>query len=171
VLLARLLRARGIRGEITAAHFGSTLERFEGLKATLADPREAVPAAEVEVESAWEHNGLLVLKFRGMDTRTDAESIQGFELRVPLLERPPVRAGEYYLTDLIGCEVVERNGNSLGRVIEWQDVGAGLLVVGDEELMIPFARSFCVEIDLAARRIVVELPEGLKELGNKPGRA
>lgn len=137
----------------------------------MADPQQKVPAAQVEVESAWEHNGQLVLKFRGFDTRTDAERIQGFELRIPLADRPPVPAGEYYLSDLIGCEVVERDGNSLGRVTEWQDIGTGLLVVGDEDLMIPFVRSFCVEIDLAARRIVVELPEGLRDLGKKPGQA
>jgi len=100
-MLARLHRARGIRGEIAAESFTGSLERFQGLKAHLADPHGNVPEVPVEVESAWEHNGLLILKFRGFDTRTDAEGFQGLELRIPLAERPPVPAGEYYLSDLV----------------------------------------------------------------------
>ena len=76
--------------------------------------------------------------------------------------------GEYFQSDLIGCEVVDRRtGESIGRVTAWDEGGgAGLLVV-DNNLLIPFARSICVEIDPAAKRIAVELPEGLKDL-NRP---
>jgi ribosomal 30S subunit maturation factor RimM len=60
--------------------------------------------------------------------------------------------------------VDRRSGQSLGRVSAWQEGGgSGLLVVGDG-LLIPFARAICVEISPAARRIAVELPEGLKDL-------
>ena len=73
--------------------------------------------------------------------------------------------GEVFLSDLIGCEVVERGtGESLGSVTGWNDGGAsGLLEVG-KDLLIPFARSICVAIDTAAKRIEVDLPEGLKDL-------
>ena len=87
---------------------------------------------------------------------------------------PPASArtldeGEYFQSDLIGCEVVDRRtGESMGRVTAWDEGGgaSGLLVV-DGQLLIPFARSICVEIDPAAKRIAVELPEGLKDL-NRP---
>ena len=61
---------------------------------------------------------------------------------------------------------VEADGNKLGTVTGWEDFGAtGLLVVkGEKELMIPFAKKFCLEIDVAGKRIVVNLPEGLKEI-------
>jgi ribosomal 30S subunit maturation factor RimM len=60
--------------------------------------------------------------------------------------------------------VDRRTGDRLGRVSGWEEGGgAGLLVV-DEDLLIPFVRAICVEIDPAARRIAVELPEGLKDL-------
>ena len=59
----------------------------------------------------------------------------------------------------------------LGEVIRWQECGGpNLLEVkmrAGGELLIPFARSLCVEIDVAARRIVVDLPEGLKELNRE----
>ena len=163
--LARLLRARGIRGEIAADGMGTRLSRFDGLKrCTLYGPggKERV----VDIESVWEHRNHPVFKFRGIDTMTAAEELQGFELRIPMAERAPVPEGEYFHSDLIDCQVVERDGTVLGAVTAWEAFGgSGILVVtGEKELMIPFAKKFLVEIDVAGKRIVVDLPEGLKDL-------
>jgi 16S rRNA processing protein RimM len=76
--------------------------------------------------------------------------------------------GEYFQSDLLGCEVVDNcSGASLGRVTGWEDAGgSGLLILEGGEL-IPFARSICVDIDPARKRIAVELPQGLKELNTR----
>ena len=120
----------------------------------------------LEIESVWEQKNQPVFKFRGIDTMTAAEELQGYELRIPLEQRAPVPEGEYFHSDLIGCEVVEADGSPVGTVTGWEDFGGtGLLVVkGEKELMIPFAKKICVTIDVAGKRIVVELPEGLKEI-------
>lgn len=122
----------------------------------------------VEVEWVWEHRGRPVFKFRGVDSMSDAELLRGAEVRIPAEERLELPPGEFYHSDLIGCEVVERQtGNVLGTVRELQEFGGpGLLAVqGPEgELLVPFARSICVDIDITGRRIMVDLPEGLKEL-------
>jgi len=145
---------------VTADPLGSGPERFNRIRNTfLVSPGEV--ARPVDIERVWLHDGRLVFKFGGVETRDDAEALRGFEVRIPLSDRAPAPEGTYYQSDLIGCEVVETDGNRLGLVTGWQDYGAaGLLEVG--ELMIPFARSICVEVDMAARRIVVALPEGLK---------
>ena len=120
------------------------------------------------MESAWFHSGTLIFKFRGIDTISDAEALARAEVRVPVAERAPLEAGEYFESDLVGCEVVDRrSGESLGRVTKLEDGGGTGLLVVNGGLLIPFARSICVEIDPAAQRIVVELPEGLKDL-NRP---
>ena len=68
--------------------------------------------------------------------------------------------GEFFQSDLIGCEVVDRRtGEPLGRVTGWEDAGGPGLLVVDGGLLIPFARSICVEIDPAARRIVWNCPK------------
>jgi 16S rRNA processing protein RimM len=146
---------------------GTRLERFEQLqRPTLYGPdgREN----PVEIESVWEFRGHPVFKFRGVDSMTEAEKLQGYELRIPLEERAPAPEGEYFHSDLIDCEVVERTGEPVGVVTGWQDSGGtGLLVVkgeGEKEILVPFAKAVCVEIDVASKRIVVELPEGLKDL-------
>src|SRR5438552_19090097 len=92
------------------------------------------------------------------------------EVRVPLAERVAVGEGEYYVSDLMGCGVRERGTSGrLGVVTGWQEAGgAGLLEVGegDDKLLVPFARSICVEVDTRAKRILVDLPEGLKDLNH-----
>jgi 16S rRNA processing protein RimM len=121
-----------------------------------------------EIESAREHAGQLILKFRGVDTISQAEEIENAEVRVPFAQRADLPEGEFFQSDLIGCEVRDRtSGQPIGLVTGWQDAGgAGLLEIGDN-LLIPFAKAICVDIDTRAKRILVDLPEGLKDV-NRP---
>jgi 16S rRNA processing protein RimM len=161
IAVALLGKTRGIRGEITALPLSPKPERFKGLEEVFLFGN----GERVEVENTWFHQETLIFKFRGVDTISDAERLYGAEVRVPIEQRIPLEPGEFFQSDLIGCEVIDRrSGQSLGRVSAWQDGGgSGLLVVG-EGLLIPFVRAICVEISPAARRIAVELPEGLKDL-------
>jgi 16S rRNA processing protein RimM len=103
-----------------------------------------------------------------VDTISDAQRLTGVEVRVPASQRTPLDPGEFFQSELMGCDVVDRRtGQSLGTVTGWEDSGGSGLLVVEGSLLIPFARSICVEIDPATRRIAVELPEGLKEL-NRP---
>ncbi|MBZ5724077.1 MAG: ribosome maturation factor RimM [Acidobacteriia bacterium] len=168
VAVALLGKTRGNRGEVTALALSSKPERYQALREVyLFGGHTPATGQMFEVESVWFHDATLIFKFRWVDTITDAERLAGAEVRVPASQRAPLDAGEFFQSDLIGCEVVDRRtGESLGQVSAWQEGGgAGLLVVGD--LLIPFARAICVEIDPARKRIAVELPEGLKDL-NRP---
>ena len=169
VAIALLGKTRGNRGELTALALSGKPERFETLESVfLFGAGMPDEGARYQVENTWFHNGVLIFKFRGVDTIADAERLSGAEVRVPLSERTPLDPGEYFESDLLGCEVVDRRtGESLGRVTRWDDGGSSGLLVVDGDLLIPFARSICVEIDPAAKRIAVDLPEGLKEL-NRP---
>jgi 16S rRNA processing protein RimM len=164
VTVALLGKPRGNRGEVTAVAFSGKPERYEALREVFLFP----PGRKWSVESTWFHNGTLIFKFRGIDTISAAEPLAGAEVRIPAAERIPLEPGEFFQSELIGCEVVERaSGKSLGRVARWEDSGGAGLLVLEGEMLIPFARSICVAIDPAARRIEVELPPGLKEL-NRP---
>ena len=156
-----LSRPWGIRGELTAIPFSDHPERFETLGRVFLFGR----GEAFEVESVRNVSGSLLFKFRGIDSMNDAEPWRGAEVRIPREERLELTAGEFYVSDLVGCEVVERgSGEPLGLVTGWQEGGSsGLLRVG-EDLLIPFVRSMCVAIDTAARRIEVELPEGLRDV-------
>jgi 16S rRNA processing protein RimM len=160
VTVAVLGRARGIHGELTAFAL-SKPERYASLREVFLFPE----GSRREVESAWFHDHRLILKFRGVDTMSDAEGLTGCEVRVPRGERVRPDPGEYFESDLIGCEVIERDGGaSLGRVTGLRDGGSSGLLEVEGTLLIPFVRAICVEIQPEARRIVVDLPAGLKEL-------
>ena len=157
------MRAWGIRGELIAIPLSDRLERFQELGRVYLFG--SGPAAQYEVESARIVPGSVIFKFRGIDSIDDADRWRGAEVRIPREERLEPEPGEFFIGDLVGCEVVERgSGESLGLVTGWNEGGAcGLLQVGPD-LLIPFARSICVSIDIAGKRIEVDLPEGLKDL-------
>jgi len=160
----------GNRGELAAIALTSKPERFQQLREVFLFREDApVGSGGIEVEGVREHGRGWLFKFRGVDTISQAELLERTEVRIPFSDRLPEARDEHYVSDLMGCEVRDgATGELLGTVTGWQDAGgAGLLEVGDEPLLIPFARSMCVEIDTAAKRIVVNLPEGLKDL-NRP---
>jgi 16S rRNA processing protein RimM len=109
------------------------------------------------------HGDHLIFKFQGVDTISDAEKLAGAEVSIPFEERATLAGDEIYQSDLIGCEVLDTTGRSLGVVTDFEETGGTpLLHLGD--LLIPFAKSICTEIDPANKRITVNLPEGLLDL-------
>jgi 16S rRNA processing protein RimM len=169
VAIAQIGKTRGNRGEVTAVTLSSKPERYQALQEVfLFAGGGPVGGEKFQIETTWFHGGTLVFKFRGIDTISDAEGLYGREVCIPASQRTTLDEGEYFQSDLIGCEVVDRRtGEALGRVSGWEDSGGPGLLVVEGGLLIPFARAICVEIDLEAKRIAVELPEGLKEL-NRP---
>jgi 16S rRNA processing protein RimM len=131
----------------------------------------------VKIEFFRRQNGRFVMKFAGIDSIEDAEKIVGAELRIPESEIPEAEEGSFYTFHLRGCRVYaihEGDGSADGSEDEYiGDVtgivdggGSQLLQVGSgkEETLIPFAESIVKKVDLAGRRIEVELPKGLREL-------
>ena len=122
----------------------------------------------MEVERTWLHGEHVIFKFKGVDTISDAERLAGADVVIPLEDRPAAEPGEYYRADLLGCEVFDEQGRSLGVVADWQETGATPLVevrtADGKELLIPFAKSIFTRIDPDQRRIEVALPEGLEDL-------
>jgi 16S rRNA processing protein RimM len=125
----------------------------------------------LQLEEHWFHKGHVVLKFAGVESISDAERLAGMELQVSEEQRAELEAGSAYISDLVGCEVVNR-GSLVGAIDEVR-FGAGeapLLVVkgksGDQEqeYLVPYAEEFLKLTDFARRRIEMQLPEGLLEL-------
>jgi 16S rRNA processing protein RimM len=160
VTVAVLVRPRGVRGEITAVSQSGHPERFAQLKSV----RLFGSGSEYKVERVWDHQGTLIFKFAGVDSMSDAELLRGAEVRIPPAERVPLEAGEYFQSDLIGCEVRDRlSKRVIGRVTGWEEYGGpSLLQVDGGRLLIPFVKAICVDIRPADRVIETDLPEGLE---------
>jgi 16S rRNA processing protein RimM len=168
VALAVLRRARGIRGELVAESLGSEPERFAaGLKVALLPSLDRDQGREVTLERSWMHQGSLVLKFAGLDTRTEVETLRGWYVCISEERRPTLEEGQIYLSDVIGCEVVTLDGRQVGVVTGWQDLGGPVVLEVGEHVLIPYVPQICREVDLSGRKIRVDLPEGLEDLNRK----
>lgn len=110
------------------------------------------------------HGDHLIFKFQGVDSISDAEKLAGAEVSIPFEQRAELAGDEVYQSDLVGCEVFDATGRSLGVVNEFQETGGTPLLLVGSNLLIPFARSICTDIDLENKRIVVNPPEGLLDL-------
>jgi 16S rRNA processing protein RimM len=166
-VIGRLWRARGIRGELTGQLNSLVPDREKHLKevALEVSGRRGV----FQVESTWRHQATPVFQFEGIDSMTDAEAWEGAEILVRDSDLFPPAEGEYSYDALIGSAVVEfGSGNRLGVVKAIEEYGGpptlNVTADGGREILIPFARSICKEIDVAAKVIRVELPEGLLDL-------
>jgi 16S rRNA processing protein RimM len=161
ITVAVLGRPRGIRGEITAVSQSDHPERFAQLKAV----RLFGEGREYEIERVWNHQGALVFKFVGVDSMNDAELLRGAEVRIPPAERISLEPGEYFQSDLVGCEVRDRDSKRvIGKVTGWEEYGGpSLLQIDSGRVLIPFVKAICVDIRPADRVIEVVLPEGLED--------
>jgi 16S rRNA processing protein RimM len=189
VTVARILRARGNKGEVAAELLTDFPERLPEIKELFlrADPgtRRAVL-----LRSFWadrNHPGKGVFHFEGVNSIDDAEKLRGLEVQIPFEQRAVLPSGSFFVTDLIGCSVFEipastaamssspcslsKTPTLLGTVRDVYFPGEGqpgtpllALDTSHGELLVPLAEDICKRLDVVARRIEVQLPEGLREL-------
>lgn len=165
-MVAEIIRPRGVRGELVARCLSDIPGRLEKLKS--AHVRLAGGSdREVQLEQAWEHKGDWVLKFAGVDSIEAANEFREADLWVPIKERAALPDGDYFQTDLIGCQVVDiPTGKPVGEIQGWQQFGGPPLMeltVDGREVLIPFLSSEC-QVDLGARVIRMSLPDGILEI-------
>ncbi|MDT5263140.1 MAG: rRNA processing protein RimM [Acidobacteriota bacterium] len=169
VFVARVAKPRGLKGEVAADLLTDFPERFDWVEELIAVfPGGGRRRKRLELEGHWPHGDRVVLKFRGFDSPEEAAALAGCELAVPEAEAVELEEGEFYDWQLEGCLVETIEGRPLGAVREVLHTGgeAPVLVIRDEaerENLVPLALSICVEIDVSAKLIRVDAPEGLLE--------
>jgi 16S rRNA processing protein RimM len=167
-----VVKPQGRHGEVAVELHTDFPERF-------ADRRRVFVLApnghrrELHIDDFWPHKGRIVLKFAGVDTISDAERLLDCEIQIRQDERAPLDEGENYVNDLVGCAVVTVDANGsphreIGSVVE-VTFGAGeapLLVVrrDKQEFLIPYAQEYVAHLDIAGKRLLMRLPEGMLDL-------
>ncbi len=181
VWLARIRKPQGRKGEVFAEILTDFPDKFkerrqlwllaadvsatEGARTTAAAPRQ------MELVNHWLHKGGVVLHFAGVDSITAAEGLKGMTVAIPREERAALSEDEVYVGDLVGCVLVDVAGAEAATVGEIENVdrsggAAPLLVVrgAKGEVLVPFTKSYLRRIDLAGKRVEMELPVGLVDL-------
>ncbi|HUA13934.1 MAG TPA: ribosome maturation factor RimM [Verrucomicrobiae bacterium] len=171
ITVARVVKTQGRQGEVAAEVHSDVPDRFVlGMK-LLALDRSQAARRELEVEDLWPHKGLLVLKFSGVDSMNDAESLIGAELQIARAERAELAQGWNYVSDLVGCTVSDVSDGTSREIGKIEDVqfGAGeapLLIVADagKRFDVPFAEAYLEGVDVGRREVRMRLPEGMLEI-------
>jgi 16S rRNA processing protein RimM len=189
VLVARNLRARSNKGEVAAELFTDFAARLAFLPSVFLSKDKNEPR-ETRLKKFWvdrNHPEVGIFHFEGCDSINDAEKLRGMDIVLPIKQRVTLPAGQYFVTDLIGCTVFEvpvaetklaspacslqDAPQVLGTVRDVYFPGQGtagtpLLQVETSrgELLVPLAADICTRIDTVGKRIEVRLPEGLRDL-------
>jgi 16S rRNA processing protein RimM len=166
LIIGRVLRPHGVRGEVRASVLSELPERFEWLKQVyLGQSPEAKKLRHVAVEGVRFHQDHVLLKLAGIDTRDDAEALRTLWLLVPESEGIPLEEGEFYLYQLENMAVFTESGEFLGRIVEILETKAHdvFVVHGDGgELLLPDTDEVVKSIDLEAGQMIVHLLSGLR---------
>src|SRR3954463_4038245 len=158
VCVARIGAPHGVRGAVKLWTFTEdplAVQRYGPLST-----RDGARHFEVtHVRPAKDH---LVATLKGVATREDAERLNGVELYVPREKLPATDADEYYHADLIGLAAVNAADEPIGKVIAIHDFGAGPITEPappqGSTLLLPFTNAVVPTVDVAAGRVVIELP-------------
>lgn len=164
--VGKIVNTHGIRGEVKVypqTDFPDV--RFKpGTKLSLHPP-ESGPPVTVEIVSSREQKKMFVVKLKGYDNINEVEKYKGWELKVSETERVPLEEGEYYVRDIIGCEVITDDGQALGTITDTLSPGANDIWVvklpKGKELLLPVIDDVVLDVDIAARKVKVHLMEGL----------
>jgi 16S rRNA processing protein RimM len=163
LLVGRIARTHGNRGQVIVnpeTDFAD--DRFRVGQVLLVGPSEQTLPRRIT--AARFHQGRPVIALEGVESMNDAEALAGAALWVPASSLPPLPRATYYRHDLVGCEVRDVKDVAVGRVIDVQGpMDRSYLVIDGPrgEVLIPLVETMCVRVDVGARLIVVDPPEGL----------
>ena len=154
--------AHGLKGELYVESRTDEPERRFAVGASLSGVRRG-EAREFTVERRRVHQGKTMIQFVGVTSRTDAESLRGYELRCPPGEGRPADPEEYYVHQLIGLQVQTQTGEVVGTLKQIQHHAQDLLVIDSPrgDLLVPFVSALVPEVDLEGGRLIVADRPGL----------
>lgn len=173
ILVGRIGRAHGVHGEVKVYPDTEVPERFLELETLNVgasdDTMRSVSIGGARFQYPKGGGLIVLLKLEGIDDRDEAQALNGLKLFASEDELPPLEEGEVYLHDLIGFEVFEREVNSddllfRGRVSDVLEPAQRLFVVereGEPDALVPDVDPIVEEVDVEAKRIIVNPPEGL----------
>ena len=162
--MGRVSAAYGVHGWIKVKPFTEAPEALLDYPTWWLTPREHGEVAVHRVLEARIHSDFVIAKLEGLDAREQAAAFKGAEVAVPRDHLPETADDVVYWSDLVNCEVVNRNGERLGKVTEVQGtvahpilrVACGEGSGGSVERLIPFVPAFVLGVDLEANRIDVD---------------
>jgi 16S rRNA processing protein RimM len=163
LVVGKIVGAHGVRGELKVASLSDNPERFQPGSDLLLDAAEGL--ISVKVAAVRPHKGMLLVRLVSINDRNAAELLRGGRLLIPESQAMTLGEDENFAHDLIGLKVETITGEMLGELTEILFTPANdvYVVVGPKgQWLLPALRDVILRVDLEARRIVVDVPDGLE---------
>ena len=170
--IGSVLGVHGLKGELRVRPLTDTPDYYLQEKELLLETREGLK--KVEIDEIQVHKDVWLLRLSGLESREQAEAFKGMRLLIPDSRLRPLNEGEVFLHRLQGCQVFDRQGQDYGVVKGGFETGANLIYEVQhqgKEYMIPDAPGVVLELDLEARRMVIDPVPGLIDDGEKKANA
>jgi 16S rRNA processing protein RimM len=164
IAVGKIIKVYGVQGHIKAIPYSGFPDRFTHLRMVYIEGGEGM--CGFILEDVQVQNEVSLLKLRGIETRETAGTFVKKELWVPEEQQIELPEGEYFIHDLIGLEVFDTDGESVGKLEEvLLNAGNNVYVVREDqrEILIPAVPEFIKLIDLQQKKMVVQLIEGMLE--------
>jgi len=168
LIIGKFIGAHGVRGECKIFPITDDVRRFLSLgKAVITDDSEKV-IREITIQSSRVVQDRVLLHVEGIADRDSAEALHGRFLAVRREDRAKLPQGRYFISDLLGCRVLDEKQVDLGTIADIFPTGANDVIAvrrqGKPDLLIPYLNSIVEHVDVELRQMSVRLPEGLFEI-------
>ena len=156
----------GVRGEVKVYPTTDDVNRFKKLKTVILDTgREQMT---LSIESVKFFKNMVILKFDGVDTMNEVEGWRQKDLLITRDQAIPLEEDEFFITDLIGLNVVTDEGETLGTLTDVMETGANdvycVKTPEGKELLLPAIRDCILDVDLDKEEMLVHVLPGLLDL-------
>ncbi len=155
----------GVHGECKVYPTTDDISRFRKLKKVYIE--EPGRGRILEVEHVKFFNNMAICKFREIDDPESIQKYRGCDLMIDREDAVPLDEGEYFIADLIGCRVIDEDGNDLGECAELFPTGANQVMDvrgGAKDFLMPYIRQCILKVDIEDRKIYVRMLDGLMDL-------
>ena len=151
LVIGKILKPQGIRGEVKVLPYTDGAEVFCGLKRVFID------GEEYKILNARAGDGTAYLALRGVPDRNAAELLRDKELTLPREEAPEPEEGSYYIADLLGSEIVTDTGKLLGTLKDIRQAATDIYTLETEkgDILFPAAKGVILSIDTENKKITV----------------
>lgn len=160
-VIGQIINTRGIKGELKVLPLTSRNERFNNLENVyIGDDLMHQKIRKVQVTERF-----VYLFFDGLNNINDVEKFKTCYIYVSDEDKIELEEGEYFISDIIGCEVYKTDGQLVGEVVDLIENPANdvYVVKGDKEYLIPQVSEFVKDIDVKSKKIIIEPIEGMLE--------
>ncbi len=161
IKIGQIVKTVGLKGEVKIYSFAENLQRFEALKEIYVEEKP------YKIGKSRFQKNTVILKLESIDTVEAAEGLRNKYVYIPEDDLQELPEDSYYIKDLLGLEVYDKNGDLLGSLLDViKGPGQDLYEIKglDKTFLLPGVKEFILEIDIAKKRIIVDPPKGLLDL-------